>query len=732
MLESFEDTERQDITTDKDLDISGDGQVERVLGIQWNSESDTFQFSISEVDKPMTRRGVLSIVSSVYDPLGCITPFILLGKQILQDMCRESTDWDEPLYEDTERRWSRWLTELPKLSTLKIDRCFVPAKMFPRVLSELHHFSDASMMAYGQCAYLRAINNHGEVHCSLVFSKARVTPLKYNTIPRLELVAALVSVRVCSMLKKELAYNDINEYYWTDSKVVLGYIYNDAKRFNVFVANRVQQIRNASTPAQWRHVRSKNNPADYTSRGMWVDELKNSNWLDGPDFLWQKELPLEEVSSSWETSTCDLELKKTIVHVNQITKSNVSRRLDRFSDWSSSVKAFTTIRRAIQKKLKLYDEKRSILDELKETEVFLIKTDQREHFAAEISLLQSNEPLKKGCDIYNLDPFIDEDGMLRVRGRLKRSTMEFGVKHPILLAKNSHLSMLIIKYCHERAYHQGRGFTIGEIRSTGYWIVGVTRLVASFIFRCTQCRRLRSKPQVQKMADLPTDRVEPCAPFTNIAIDVFGPFTVTERRKEIKRYGLLFVCQASRAIHIEVLDDMTTDAFINGLRCFIAIRGTVCMIRCDQGSNFVGASHELKKAFEEINPKKVISTLVEHGCQFIMNSPHSSHMGGTFERQIRTIRNIFNNILFQHGNRMDTSCLRTFMYECMSLVNSRPLTTTHLNDIELDPLTPNHLISMKSKISTPPGNFVDEDIYARKRWRCAQQLTNIFWTRWRK
>ena len=166
--------------------------------------------------------------------------------------------------------------------------------------------------------------------------------------------------------------------------MVLGYIYNDAKRFNVFVANRVQQIRNASTPAQWRHVRSKDNTADYTSRGMWVDELKNSNWLDGPDFLWQKELPPEEVSSLWETSTCDLELKRTIVHVNQITKSNVSRRLDRFSDWSRGVKAFTTIRRAIQKKLKLYDEKRSILDELKETEVFLIKTDQREHFAAEI------------------------------------------------------------------------------------------------------------------------------------------------------------------------------------------------------------------------------------------------------------------------------------------------------------------------------------------------------------
>ena len=270
------------------------------------------------------------------------------------------------------------------------------------------------------------------------------------------------------------------------------------------------------------------------------------------------------------------------------------------------------------------------------------------------------------------------------------------------------------------------------IRSCGYYIIGVSRLVATLIFKCIICRRLRHKPQVQKMADLPLDRLEPSPPFTHVGIDCFGPYTVTERRKEIKRYGLVFVCQASRAIHLELLDDMSTDCFINGLRCFIAIRGSVAAIRCDQGSNFIGASAELKKAYTAIECDKVKHFLQQNHCEFIFNSPNSSHMGGTYERHIRTIRSILNNILHRNGYRMDTSSLRTFLYEVMFLVNSRPLTGTYLHDKQLDPLTPNHLITMKSRIpAPPPGKFEPEDVYGRKRWRRVQQLTNEFWTRWR-
>ena len=275
---------------------------------------------------------------------------------------------------------------------------------------------------------------------------------------------------------------------------------------------------------------------------------------------------------------------------------------------------------------------------------------------------------------------------------------------------------------------------MNEIRSNGYWIVGCSSVVSAHIFRCVQCRCMHSHTQEQKMADLPEDRVEPSAPFTYCGVDCFGPFHVKEGRREHKRYGLLFTCMASRAIHIEMLDNMTTDSFINALRCFIALRGAVSHIRCDRGSNFVGAHHELKESMRQLKEEKMQGALARYGCAFIMNVPAASHMGGVWERQIRTIRNVLTAILMESVGRLDSTSLRTFLYEAMAIVNSRPLTTENLNDpCAPEPLTPNHWLTMKSKvILPPPGDFVKEDLYARKRWRRVQYLANNFWTSWRK
>lgn len=186
----------------------------------------------------------------------------------------------------------------------------------------------------------------------------------------------------------------------------------------------------------------------------------------------------------------------------------------------------------------------------------------------------------------------------------------------------------------------------------------------------------------------------------------------------------------SRAVHIEMLDDLSTDSFINALRSFIAIRGTVRQIRCDQGTNFVGARHESVEALKEMDPEG----LKELGCEFIMNTPASSYMGGIWERQIRTIRSVLTSILEQSAKQLDCSSLRMFLYEVMEVVNSRPLTTDHLNDSSIpEPLTPNHILTMKSTIiSPPPGRFVKEDLYLRKRWRRVQLLANSFWARWKR
>lgn len=230
-------------------------------------------------------------MASVYDPLGFAAPFILVGKQILQQMCQDTVGWDEPLKDELLTKWEAWLTDLRNLADVKIQRCYLPSTFKEVQRYELHHFSDASASGYGECTHLRAIGISGDVQCSLVMDKARVAPSKVTTIPRLKLSAAVVAVQTSDLLRKELEIDNLEEYFWTDSKVVLGYINNDGKRFNVFVANRVQRIKQSTDNKQWRYVPSEENPADYASRGLKAEELISSNWFTGPKFLWKDELP---------------------------------------------------------------------------------------------------------------------------------------------------------------------------------------------------------------------------------------------------------------------------------------------------------------------------------------------------------------------------------------------------------------------------------------------------------
>ncbi len=199
---------------------------------------------------------------------------------------------------------------------------------------------------------------------------------------------------------------------------------------------------------------------------------------------------------------------------------------------------------------------------------------------------------------------------------------------------------------------QGKGLTINEIRCSGYWITGINRAVASYIRQCVTCRRQRKPMEEQRMADLPPERLEPSPPFTFCGMDCFGPFLTKQGRKENKRYGLLFTCLSSRAVHIEILEDMSTDAFINGLRCFIAIRGAVRQIKSDQGSNFVGAKNEFREALKEVDADRLAVFLAEKQCDFSMNAPHASHAGGVWERQIRTVRSVLRSTLALSSGRI--------------------------------------------------------------------------------
>ena len=213
------------------------------------------------------------------------------AKKILQEICRRGVSWDEPLPEDVQPRWERWKLDLLRLKELQFPRCFEPKTISQKKRYELHNFADASTSGYGQCSYLSVKDEDGNVNVSLVMGKSRLSPLKITTVPRMELTAAVVSAKVGVMLQEELNYANLKQYFWTDSRVVLGYINNDAYRFRTFVANREQIIRCNTDTKKWRHMDTKNNPADHASRGLSPENLMRSSWFSGPAFLWEKEIP---------------------------------------------------------------------------------------------------------------------------------------------------------------------------------------------------------------------------------------------------------------------------------------------------------------------------------------------------------------------------------------------------------------------------------------------------------
>ncbi|XP_078371358.1 uncharacterized protein LOC144655010 [Oculina patagonica] len=326
----------------KDLNLTEDHlPIERALGVQWCIESDYLQFRIELKDRPLTRRGILASVSSIYDPLGLVAPFLLTGKRIVQELCKGKTSWDDEVPDHVRPRWEKWRNDLHALAQLKIRRCYKPDDFGELKTIELHTFSDASVYGYGQCSYLRMINHQDQVHCSLVMAKSRVAPLKPVTVPRLELVAAVVATNISAFLQKELKYNSLPEVFWTDSKVVLGYISNDARRFHTFVANRVQLIRDRTSPDQWNYVETKENPADDASRGLTAQEMIDSTrWWSGPEFLWKPLVTKAKVDVP--LSLEDPEVRKITV-ISMSSKSSerpvLLQRIEYFSDWHRAKKA---------------------------------------------------------------------------------------------------------------------------------------------------------------------------------------------------------------------------------------------------------------------------------------------------------------------------------------------------------------------------------------------------------
>ncbi|XP_064622346.1 uncharacterized protein LOC135484642 [Lineus longissimus] len=726
VLASVPECERAVPTLDLDLD---DFPLSRALGVMWDVQEDVFKFTVVPNDKPATKRGVLSTISSLFDPVGFVCPVVLKAKNILQRLWGQKLDWDDTLPPDELDAWEAWKEELQSLSVIKLPRCHLSCQLEVQEIT-LHYFSDASGSGYGICSFLRFVYISGEVHCSFVTGRSRCAPVKTASIPRLELQAACLAVKVHQTLKDEITYDLNKVVFWTDSQTVLQYIANESKRFNVYVANRVAEIRETTSVEQWRHCPGEYNPADDASRGLSPGDLSMEHrWWHGPSFLWEAEenWPMTVVQPLPDDNA---ELKKNVT-VNLTTKpdgekpSGVEKMIADSKSWSELVDKTAWL--TSMGKIALVPER--LTEEERETAVmWLVKIAQEVCFGPEIVLLKKGKNVPTGSKIADLRPILT-DGVLRVGGRLENApTLSADEKHPVILPSGHDVSWLIMRETHKKAAHAGREQTLAISRHR-FWILGGRRLAKKTVRECFECRKQNAQPMQQVMAPLPACRLTPYKPsFTYTGVDLWGPIEVKRGRSVVKRWGCLFTCLTTRAVFLEVVPSLSTDDFILVLRIFISRRGPPASIFCDCGSNFIGCERLLREALQEWNKQAIEDEMRQKGIVWSFQPPTASHMSGVWERLVKIAKGHLRTL---SANCQLTDCgLRALLAEAEAVMNGRPLCPASSDPEDMEVLTPNHFLLHRKVEGLPPGVFVKEDSLLRHEWKKVQYLLNLFWERW--
>ena len=553
----------------------------------------------------------------------------------------------------------------------------------------------------------------------------------------------MLAVQLDRTVREELDIPINQSTFWSDSTRVLQYIRNQSKRFHTFVANRLSVIHENSAPHQWRHVRSELNPADEVTRG--VEEMSvSSKWLSGPEFLKKEDSwPCDPTIHQPELSDEDLEIKREIQLCNQsltchASKEVLSRLIKRYSTWERLRRAVAWLLRFRTWFIERY-RPRSInsraqgclemgpllsVKEVKYAEREVIKHIQRLYFPDVINAMQRINPSKPPRQVASelksfkipaymrkLHPFLDDVGILRVGGRLENALIKYEAKHPIILPYRHHATDLIISQHHQETGHLGQEYVLSSLHQS-YWIIKGRSAVQRVISSCFQCKKQGAVRGEQLMADLPRERLRSGdLSFTNVGVDYFGPFYVRQGRSNVKRYGCLFTCLVVRAVHIEVVNFLDTDSFISTLQRFIYLRGCPTTVYSDNLTNFQAGERELRELLSEWNQESIHKFLHQKNITWKFNPPAASHMGGAWERTIRSIRKILRALLGQQ--LVSDEMLRTLTSEVEGILNGRPLTPVSRDPKDLDPLTPNHLLLLRANPNLPPGVFNTEEMYSK-------------------
>ena len=710
--------------------LTSENSEAKALGIKWNHKKDVILYEIkNEFNLKYTKRNILSCIAKLYDPIGLLGPIITRAKIIMQKLWQCNTGWDESIPHNVYTLWSELQEQLPVINKIYFDRKVIISEA---VRIELHGFCDASEKAYGACVYVRSIDKNNRILTNLLCSKNRVAPLKIISMPKLELCAALLLSRLISTILTAFPKKIDDIFLWSDSIITLQWINTSPHLLKTFVANRVSEIQEVTRSYHWRHVSSQDNSADILSWGQLpVDFAANKQWVIGPEWL-------SLSSNHWPKNTWEeqpLPELKSVTSLNFVVKSN--SLLQRFSD---IVKLQRVVAYWLRYMHNLKNRKSKLIgplsaQELKHALTNIIKLTQSECFSKEIRQLSRNSTLAKNSSISSLNPFINGEGILCIGSRLRNARIPNSEKYPIILPKGHHITKLLIRQQHIRNFHSGPLATLNAVRRK-YWPIQGLNTTKGIIRACINCFREKPTNLPYFMGDLPSDRVNQARPFISTGVDYCGPFYVKEKkfrnRNKVKVYVAIFVCFATKAVHMEVVSELTTEAFLAALRRFFARRGYSHNIYSDNATNFVGAKNQLTSLFNLLKSKEhneaVSKFLSEREINWHCIPPKSPHFGGLWEAAVKSFKSHFYRTV---GDRLFTyEEFETYVVEVEGILNSRPLTPLSSDPNDLRPLTPFHFLIADSSQALPEMDVTDQRINRLSNWEHINYVKQHFWRRW--
>lgn len=699
------------------------------LGIYWNPVEDkfTFQTFISEIPTLLTKRNILSDISKQFDPLGWICPLIVRAKIFIQQLWLLNLDWDDEIPSNQCKEWIAIRSSLHTASEIKIPRS-ISHHLNHSI--ELHGFSDASIHAYAAVVYTRSSQPDGTYTINIISAKTRVAPVRQLSIAKLELAGAHLLSKLLSKVKSDLKIPINQTTAWTDSSIVLQWMKCHPNKLQTYVANRISDILNNKDICHWRHIPGSQNPADCASRGAEASLLKNHPlWWTGPPWLHQ---PVHNWPISTPEFSDEIPELKTSALTTSVQENELLDFIQSFSSLTHLTRIFALVLRFVHNIKNRKDRHTGIisLNELNASLNKCISLVQQSEFYAEFNNLKKCRQISASSHLKSLNPILSEN-LIRVGGRLQHSNLSHNEKHPIILPKSHHLTKIIINFTHLQTLHGGVQLVITTLRLK-YWIISMRSSVRNEIHKCITCFRFAAQRSTQLMGNLPKPRITIDRAFTNTGVDCAGPIDIRMSKgrgaKSYKGYITLFICLSTKAIHIEVVSEMSTAAFLAAYRRFVSRRGTPANMYSDNGTNFVGASKIIKKTTMLHLSIEIINELSINGTQWHFIPASAPHFGGLWEAGIKSMKQHLKRII--GNNTLTFEELTTLLYQIEQCLNSRPLCPVTSDPSDLSILTPGHFLIGNSLLAPPdnPNEFENTNILSR--WHLVQRLYHNFWKRW--